>query len=504
MPDATDRLASLRARIAVPAYLDQAAALLTWDEATYMRAGGAEARGQQLSTLARLAHEHRVDPALVDLVAALEADGSSGALDDDAVALVRETRRHVDRALRLPSDLVTALARQRVRGRGAWAGARADADFGAFAPELRAMVALQREMAAALDDAVPAYDALHDLYERGSTGARVEEVFRPLRGEVTGLLREIQASGVERDTAFLRRDFPEDAQAEFVVATAGALGFDFERGRIDRTTHPFATRIGAGDVRITTRYHRQQLAQALFSTIHEAGHGMYEQNLPVAYADTPLGQATSLAFHESQSRLWENLIGRSASFWQGAYPRLRAAFTALHDVAEGAFVAAINEVRPTFIRVEADELTYHLHVMLRFELERALIEGSLDVADVPGAWNDTSAELLGVTPPDDRLGCLQDIHWSIGLFGYFPTYTLGTLLSVQLWEAMARDLGDLDELVREGRFAPILAWQVEQVHRHGSRYDPSTLIERITGGPASAEPYLRYVRAKYGALYRLA
>jgi carboxypeptidase Taq len=504
MPDAQDRLASLRARIAVPAYLAQAAALLSWDEATHMPTGGAEARGQQLATLARLAHDHVVDPALADLLAVLEGDGSVGALDDDDAARVRETRRQVDRARRVPAELVMALARQRVRGRGVWSRARADADFATFAPELRTMVALQREQAAALDDAVPPYDALHDLYERGSSGARVEEVFRPLRAEVAGLLREIQESGVVPDVSFLRRDFPEDAQAEFVTQTARELGFDFGRGRIDPTIHPFAIRIGAGDVRITTRYHRQQLAQALFATIHEAGHGMYEQNLPVAYADTPLGGAVSLAFHESQSRLWENLIGRSAAFWRGAYPRLRAAFpAALHDVGEGSFVAAINEVRPSFIRVEADEVSYHLHVMLRFELERALIEGSLEVEDVPDAWNEKSAELLGITPPDDRQGCLQDVHWSMGLFGYFPTYTLGTLLSVQLWEAMARDLGDLDGLLREGRFAPILAWLVEHVHRHGSRFAPDELIERITGGPASAEPYLRYVRAKYGALYRL-
>jgi carboxypeptidase Taq len=417
---------------------------------------------------------------------------------------VRETRRQLDQELKIPGDLVAALAQQRVRGRGAWARARAAADFGAFEGDLRTMLALQREVAAALDAGVPAYDALHDLFERGSTAAQVERVFGPLRGEIAGLLREIQASPVRPDTTVLEREFPEAAQEAFVAATARAMGYDFERGRLDRTTHPFATRIGPGDVRITTRYHPRQLAQALFSTIHEAGHGMYEQNLPAEYADTPLFGATSLAFHESQSRLWENLIGRSAAFWQGAYGRLRAAFPGtLDDVDEGAFVAAINEVRPTFIRVEADEVTYHLHVMLRFELERGLIDGSLDVGDVPEAWNATSAELLGVTPPDDRLGCLQDVHWSVGLFGYFPTYTLGTLLSVQLWEAMAGDLGDLDALVRGGDFAPILAWLVEKVHRHGSRYTPAELIERITGGPASAEPYLRYVRAKYGALYRL-
>jgi carboxypeptidase Taq len=504
MSDAPARIARLRERLAVPSHLRQATALLTWDEATYLPPAGADGRGRQVATLARLAHDHLVDGGMVDLVAELEADANGGRLGADDVALVRETRRHLDRDLRVPGDLIAALARQQVRGRGAWARARAAADFAAFAPELRTMVALQRERAAALDASVPAYDALHDLYERGSTAEAVERVFGPLRGEIAGLVREIQASPVRPDATILEREFPEAAQEAFVTATARAMGYDFERGRLDRTTHPFATRIGPGDVRITTRYHPRQLAQALFATIHEAGHGMYEQNLPAEHADTPLFEAASLAFHESQSRLWENLIGRSAAFWQGAYGQLRAAFPGtLDDVPEAAFVAAVNDVRPSFIRVEADEVTYHLHVMLRFELERGLIDGSLDVADVPAAWNALHAELLGVTPPDDRQGCLQDVHWSMGLFGYFPTYTLGTLLSVQLWQAMAEDLGDLDGLVREGDFAPVLAWLVEKVHRHGSRYTPAELIERITGGPASAEPYLQYVRAKYGALYRL-
>jgi carboxypeptidase Taq len=500
MSDPTDRLTELRERLAVRAHLDQTASLLQWDESVHMPPGGSAARGAQMATVARLAHEQLTDPRLRELLASLEA----GELDDDGAALVRETRRQVDRAHRVPAELVGALALQRVRARGAWASAREADDFAAFAPHLGAMVELQRAYAAALDDTVGAYDALHDQYERGSTAALVEEVFGPLRGEVTGLLREIQASEVRPDVGILRRDFPEDAQEAFVVATAGALGYDFQRGRLDRTAHPFATRIGPGDVRITTRFHRQHLNAALFSTIHEAGHAMYEQNLPEAHADTPLGEAVSLGVHESQSRLYENQIGRSADFWAGAYPGLRAAFPGtLDDVDLDAFVAAINDVRPTHIRVESDEVTYHLHVMLRFDLERALIDGSLDVADLPGAWNDLSRDLLGIVPPDDRLGCLQDVHWSLGLFGYFPTYTLGTLLSAQLWEAMARDLGDVGELLRAGRFAQILAWLVDKVHRHGSRYTPQELVTRATGSRLSAEPYLRYVRAKYGALYRL-
>ena len=500
MPTSADRLTALRERLAVIAHMSQASALLSWDQSTHMPPGGAEARGRQMATLARLSHRHATDPELVGLVEALEGD----ALEGDEAALVRETRRGLDRALKLPPDLVAALTRQGVRGRQVWERARRDDDFAAFAPELRSMLELTREQAAALNDAAPAYDVLHDRFERGSSAAQVEAVFGPLRAEIVDLARAIQESEVQPDTSVLRRDFPEAAQEDFAVATVKVMGYDFERGRIDRTAHPFATTIGPGDVRITTRYQRNYLPSALFGTIHEAGHGMYNQNLPAEHADTPLGAAVSLATHESQSRLWENLVGRSPAFWQGAYPRLRASFPgALDDVCLDAFVAAINDVRPSLIRVEADEVTYHLHVMLRFELERALVEGSLDVEDLPEAWAEKSRELLGIAPPDDRDGCLQDVHWSAGGFGYFPTYTLGTLASVQLWEAMARDLGDLDALVREGRFAPLLDWLVQNVHRHGSRYTPQELLERATGGALSAEPYLRYVRAKYGALYRL-
>ena len=501
MPSSADRLDALRERLAVVSHLSQTSALLSWDQSTHMPPGGAEARGRQMATLARLGHQHATDPALVELVAGLESDG----LEGDELALVRETRRMLDRALKMPPDLVAAMTRQRVRGRQVWERARREDDFAAFAPELRAMIGLTREQAAALNPEAPAYDVLHDLYERGSSAAQVEAVFGPLRDEIVDLARAIHESEVRPDTSVLRRDFPEGAQEAFAVETVRAMGYDFERGRIDRTAHPFATTIGPGDVRITTRYQRPFLPSALFGTIHEAGHGMYTQNLPAEHADTPLGASVSLAIHESQSRLWENLIGRSRAFWEGAYPRLRAAFPGtLDDVPLDVFVAAVNDVRPSLIRVEADEVTYHLHVMLRFELERALVEGSLEVDDLPAAWAEKSRELLGIEPPDDRDGCLQDVHWSWGMFGYFPTYSLGTLASVQLWEAMARDLGDLEELVRGGRFAPILEWLVEHVHRHGSRFSPQELLERATGAPLSAEPYLRYVRAKYGDLYRLA
>jgi carboxypeptidase Taq len=500
MADPATDLALLRDRLGVIADLEQALALLGWDQHTYMPAGGVEARGRQAATLAGLRHEHLVDDRLHDLLGRLEGRDLVG---DDA-ALVREARREVDRARRVPADLVARLALQGARGQAVWAQARASNDFAAFAPELRTAVALQRERAAALGDGDP-YDVLHDLYERGSSAERVARVFAPLRTEIRALLDAVRGSDRAPDLDLLARPVPEAAQEAFAVEMVRAFGFDFARGRLDRTVHPFAQRIGPGDVRITTRYRSDRFAMALFGTFHESGHGMYEQNLPAAEARSPLGDSVSLGVHESQSRLWENLVGRGRPFWTWAFPRLRAhAPGVFDDVDVERFVFAINAVRPSLIRVEADELTYHLHVMLRFELEQRLISGALDVADLPAAWAEESATLGLPTPPDDREGCLQDVHWSAGMFGYFPTYTLGTLLSVQLWEALGRAVPDRDAHLAAGEFAPVFDWLVANVHDQGSRLAPEELVERATGAPLSADAYLRYARAKYGALYGFA
>ncbi len=496
-----ERLAALRERLGLVADLEQALALLGWDQNTYMPPGGSEARGQQMATLASLRHASLVAPETLDLVAALETDTLEG---DDAL-LLREVRREVDQQVRLPVDLVQALAKQQARGQAVWARARADDDFAAFAPELRTMLALQRERAAALKPGEDAYDTLHDLYERGSTGAAVEATFEPLRREIGTWMGRIADSDVRPDVAILARGYAEDAQEAFAVEVVTAFGYDFGRGRLDRAVHPFAQRIGPGDVRITTRYRREALNIAMFGTMHEAGHGMYEQNLPASEARTPLGESVSLGVHESQSRLWENLVGRGRPFWTWAYPRLRAAFPGqLDDVDLDRFVLAINAVAPTSIRVEADEVSYHLHVMLRFDLERALLAGALAVDDLPGAWAEGCRALGLPSPVDDRQGCLQDVHWSAGMVGYFPTYTLGTLLSVQLWEAVRRDVPDLDERIARGDFEALFTWLVAKVHVHGSRLSPTEIARHATGAPLSADAYLRYVRSKYGALYGIA
>jgi carboxypeptidase Taq len=501
MAQTAQLLTELRQRLEVIGHLGGAASLLAWDQATYIPAHGHASRGDQQATLARLSHQHTTDPGLVALLESLAGEPLSG----DEAALVRTAKRVIDRAVKVPAALVAEIARQRVRSRQVWEHARSHDDFASFAPELEKTIALQRDFAAALNPNRDAFDVLHDLYEIGSSAASVAELFDPLKAELSGLLREIVASPQQPDASILERHYPEGQQEAFAKAAAAELGYDFGRGRLDRTAHPFCIGIGPGDVRITTRYLERYLPSALFGTLHEAGHGIYEQNLPAEHAHTPLGEAVSLSVHESQSRLYENLIARNPAYWERKFPELQAAFPGvLDDVSHGAFVHAINVVRPSLIRVEADEVSYHLHVMLRFDLERALMSGALAVADLPGAWREQHRALLGVAPDDDRDGCLQDVHWSEGMIGYFPTYTLGTLMSVQWWEAMTAELGDLDALLRAGEFAPITAWLTEHVHSQGSRFDPPELLARATGKPLDYRPLMRYLRRKYGALYALA
>jgi carboxypeptidase Taq len=498
--DPTRALTDLRRRLGVIADLSQAAALMSWDRQTYLPPKGIDARARAVGTIRRLRHDRLSDPSLGDLLSELEALDLAA---DDA-ALVRETRRDADRAARLPGDLVERSAQQFAMAESRWAAARASDDFAAFAPDLRENLVIVREKASLQSPDGDAYDTLHDGFERDSTAREVEAVFTPLRAALVELMGEIRQSGRTLDVSPLVQPFDVGAQERFALGVVRDFGYDLAAGRLDPTTHPFASGIGRGDVRITTRYDAGDLRPALFSTLHEAGHGMYEQNLPAAHAGTPLGASASLAVHESQSRLWENLVGRAMPFWEGAFPALQRAFpNELGGVSLEAFHAAINAVGPSLIRVEADEVTYHLHVMIRFDLERALLDGSLDVGDLPGAWAERYRRDLGIVVPDDRRGCLQDVHWAAGMIGYFPTYTLGTLLSVQLWEALRRDVPDVDDRLRRGEFAAILAWMVEHVHSLGRALTPRDLAVRATGAEVSAEPYLRYARAKFGALYGL-
>jgi len=489
-------------RVREASVLGSCASVLGWDERTYLPRQGAAHRAEQMALLARLTHERLTAPRLGELLAELAGSDLVREPDSEAAANVREIRRSYERAVKLPPELVEQLARVTTHAQQAWQQARADSDFQQFRPWLEQIVALKRQEAQAVDYQAAAYDALLDEYEPGATAAEITRLFAALRQELAPLVAAIAASGRKAPSEILKREYPVDRQAIFGQAAAAAAGFDFDAGRLDVTTHPFCTGLGPGDCRICTRYHARHFNDGFFGILHEAGHGIYEQNLPREHHGTPLGEAASLGIHESQSRLWENQVGRSRPFWEHFFPRARQVFVStLRDVRLDDFLFAINEVQPSYIRVEADEATYNLHIILRFELEQALISGDLQPADVPGAWNEKFEQMLGLKVPDAAHGCLQDIHWSSGGIGYFPTYTLGNLYAAQLMEQAHHDLGDLDADFRRGDFGGLKGWLNDKIHRHGRRFRAGVLCQRVTGRPLDHQPLLRYLRGKYGPLY---
>ncbi len=491
---------ALVAHLSDAADLDSAASVLHWDQQTYMPPGGVAARAEALATLSRLSHGITASDETAHLLNAA-GDPEPGS---DAEAVVRVARREHDRATKLPSRLVAETSRATTLAEPAWRRARADGDFGSLVAHLQKILDLQRETAEHLGYEDHPYDALLDRYEPGATKARLEPMFEDLKRGTAGMVRAVSDAADDR-TAPLRGAFDERRQEVFGKSIASAFGYDWSRGRQDRAPHPFCINFGGpGDVRITTRFDPDRLSPALFATLHEAGHALYEQGVDPAYSRTPLAGGVSLGIHESQSRLWENVVGRSRPFWSHFYPRLQDAFpetfggTSAED-----FYRAINAASPSEIRVEADELTYNLHVVLRFELEVALVEGSLAVPDLPEAWNAKMEEHLGISPKDDARGVLQDDHWAIGYFGYFPTYTLGNVLSVQLFEAALKAHPEIPAEMERGEFGALLAWLRENVHRPGKKHDPEALIEDATGRPPDTAPYLRYLREKFGELYEL-
>ncbi|HMP61013.1 MAG TPA: carboxypeptidase M32 [Gemmatales bacterium] len=480
--------------------LASCAGLLAWDERTYLPPRGVAHRGEQLALLARLCHERISAPALAELVAQAADEVPA---DSPEAANVREIRRHHERAVRVPARLVEELARATSQGQQAWEEAKRTDDFALFRPHLARLMELKREEAMAIG--APSgewYDALLDEYEPGLTANHVAQVFGELRTALAPLVEAVRAAPRQAPVELLQRRFPIDRQKLLVEMVAAAIGFDFTAGRLDVTVHPFCSGHGPGDVRLTTRYNEQHLNEALFGTLHEAGHGIYEQNLPVEHAGLPLGTACSLGVHESQSRLWENFIGRSRPFWSWLFPFVQGLFPqALAGVILDDFHFAVNDVRPSFIRIEADEVTYNLHIILRFELERDLIRGDLAPADLPAAWNEKFAKTLGLRPTSDAVGCLQDVHWSAGLVGYFPTYTLGNLLAAQLMEQARHDLSDLSADCERGHFAPLKDWLVDRVHRHGQRWRPTELCRQATGHDLVARPLLDHLGGKLRELY---
>ncbi len=483
--------------------LSSCAAVLAWDQQTYMPANGANLRGEQMALLASLAHQKFTDPKIGELLAAIE--GSDLVTDpvSDAAANVRELRRNYDRATKLPQALVEELARVTTQAQQVWQTAKAKNDFPQFQPWLERVVALKREEAAAVGFKDHPYNALIEEYEPGTTVADLKVLFAGLTQELVPLIRKIAESPKKPDASILHREFPIDRQKIFAESAAVAFGFDFAAGRLDTTSHPFCSGMGPGDCRITTRYNPRFFSESFFGVLHETGHALYEQNLPAEHFGTPLGVACSYGIHESQSRLWENQVGRGRPFWEHFFPRLRQTFpTALAGVSLDAFYSAINDVKPSLIRVESDEATYNLHIALRFELELGLLSGDLKVADLPGAWNERFKALLGLDVPDDARGCLQDIHWSFGGLGYFPTYTLGNLYSAQLMDAARRDLGGLEDDFRRGEFDRLKDWLKDKVHRHGQRFRANELCRRATGSDLSPAPFIAYLKEKYEPLYR--
>ncbi len=494
------------------AMISSVSALLNWDQETYMPPAGAEFRAEQQSVVARMAHERRTDRRIGELLKACEGNGIMKS-SEAAAANVREMRRDYDLATKLPTDLVAEIAKVTSQAQEAWKAARKESDFATFAPWLERVMGLMRRKAQCLGvgPGGELYDRLLDENEPGMTARELERIFPPLRQALTDLIAQVRLAGKKKPVSTRCLDVKLDAQAQhaFGLFVLGQMGFDLQAGRLDTTTHPFCSGLAPGDTRLTTRYGKDRFTDSLYGTMHEMGHGLYEQGLPKLPSDgamdlygTPLAEAISLGIHESQSRMWENFVGRSRAFWKWALPKSRKFFgKALDRWDVGDLYRAVNTVTPSLIRVEADETTYNMHVMIRFEIERALIAGDLKVKDVPGEWNRRYQEYLGVKVPDDRRGCLQDVHWSFGLVGYFPTYTLGNLYAAQFWEKINADLPGLEKEMGKGQFGSLRQWLHDNIHRHGKRYRAGELCRLVTGSDLSAEPLLRHLRAKAKAVY---
>ncbi|HLO39950.1 MAG TPA: carboxypeptidase M32 [Phycisphaerales bacterium] len=494
-------LCNLRRRAATFASVQR---LLSWDQETYMPPAAAAGRSDQQALMAGVAHKASTDPRIGELLATCNSDPTL--LSDPVIAAnVREMHRDYERSIKLPESLVSELAKTGSQAQEVWKKAREKSNFKLFAPWLDKMMELTRQkaMCYGAPEGGELYDALLDEYEPGATARELEAIFTPLRERLSGLIASIASSKKKVSTKILASKIPAASQHEFGQFVLGSMGFDLNAGRLDVTTHPFCEGLGPSDTRLTTRYRDEKFTDALYGTMHEMGHGLYEQGLPKDdFFGEPISESISLGIHESQSRMWENFVGRSRAFWTWALPRARKSLGgSLAKATVDQLHAAVNTATPSYIRVEADEATYNLHVMLRFEIERGLISGDIKVKDVPGVWNDNFKRLFGIKVPDDRRGCLQDVHWSFGLIGYFPTYTLGNLYAAQFWEKINKDIKDLDGRIAKGDFAPLKKWLNRNIHAHGRRYRAGELCEKITGKPLSADPLMRHLEGKLRPIY---
>ncbi len=489
------KFAQLRARLAEVNDLTKAATLLFWDQRVMMPPGGSAARAEALATVSRLAQERFVADDIGKLLEDLRGLEESSDYDSFEASLIRVTRHDYEKATRVPPELVGEMRRASVYALSAWGPAKAESDFEQLRPHLEKNLELRHRYVECFDPAEETYDVLLDDYEPNMKTAEVREVFDELKEELLPLIKEIGDAG-EIDDSFLTGEFDPAVQRGLGLEIVRHFGYTDEEWRLHETPHPFMSSPGVGDIRLTANFRPTDL-HSLFASMHEFGHGVYEWGVEPSLARTPLGSGVSLGVHESQSRLWENLVGRSRSFWRFFYPRLQEAFPQqLGSVDEEAFFRAVNKVHPSLIRIDADEVTYNMHIILRFELEQELIENRLAVKDLPEAWNARMAEYLGVDVPDDARGVLQDMHWAAGNLGYFPTYSLGNVISVQIWERAKEDLGDLDERFERGEFGELREWLREHLYRMGRKFTPQETIERATGSRIDAKPYVRYLREK--------
>ncbi|MEC8352999.1 MAG: carboxypeptidase M32 [Candidatus Thermoplasmatota archaeon] len=475
---------------------------LGWDQETIMPAKGSKARSEIMSWLAKEQHSRITNSEFAKMIDTLESDNS---LDDDQRANVREVRRRYDKAVKLPSEFVAEFALARSQALVAWQEARAESDFAKFKPHLAKLIAMTNEKIDYYGVKDTRYDVLLDEYEFGMKVSDYDPLFAGLKSRLVPLLHKImEAKKLTPDpTLPSQMSFPVDAQTEFCKLVSSATGFDFEAGRMDASTHPFSAGLWPGDTRFTTRFDEKDPFSCLYAVMHETGHALYEQGLDANHSFTPRGDAVSLGVHESQSRFWENQVGRTPAFWKVVLPWFKEHFPESPDWTPEELNKIANCVEPGFIRVEADEVTYNLHIMLRYELEKKIFNDNLSVDEIPETWNQMFAEWFGIEVTEDRLGCLQDIHWSMAAFGYFPTYTLGNLYAAQLLDAMGEELGDIDAIVESGEWQPMLDWLRANIHQQGSKFTPSELIQKATGEPPTPNPFINYVEKKYGELYNL-
>ena len=498
-----EKLNLLKAKYAEISDLVAADAIMGWDQQVNMAPGAAEDRGEQLATIESLIHLKATSPEIGELLQLLEVDLKSLDVDSDEVRLVKAARRDYDKRTKVPGEFVAEIARTAAIAQKTWEKARRDSNFAIFKPHLEKLIALRRQYADFFKPYQHVYDPLLDDYEPGLKTAEVQEIFGGLRAKQVELIKAIREKP-QVENSFLRLNYSEKGQWDFGVKVITAFGYDWNRGRQDKSVHPFTTGFGLNDVRITTRVYENYLNPAMFGTMHECGHALYEQGIAQKYKRTPLAAGASMGIHESQSRMWENLVGRSLPFWKHYYPELQKIFPGqLGNISLDTFYKGVNIVEPSFVRVEADEATYNLHIMLRLELEIAMMEGSLVVADLPEAWNSKMKKYLGITPANDAEGVLQDVHWSTGSIGYFPTYALGNLVAAQLWDVLRKDLPDLDSQIEKGIFDGLLDWLRKNVHQFGAKYEPQELVQKVTGSKINPEPYLRYLQEKFGEIYQL-